>query len=324
MKTRRSHIGMDFNVLGMIDLQGVSACAKEKTLLSTWSVYSDFISVIENNAYLKSYKKQASLHLLGDAIYFYFPDAKTDSLIKTFQLMASLLQDFFVAKFDLSFGVNDIPLEYNNGKVVEILKKNGLLDDQGTVTKKFLQLESCAQLPDEIHSVICCDDAKYRIFNLIHGKINMPWMTVRGALAVGGVYGQQDFKIRTGSSFDLLLGSAVSNAFKWEGQQQWFLASVNQQFAQSVICSNFQGQFSDLKQNNYLVEYKVPVKDGYVDALAVNFIDKKNQKKISMVSQKKLKFYERYLATSDENLFCKMCATDNFIKHVVSNKLFIG
>ncbi|NTU49712.1 MAG: hypothetical protein HGA87_02245 [Desulfobulbaceae bacterium] len=324
MKKRRPHVGMDFNVLGMIDLQGVSAYSKEKTLLSTWSVYSDFINVIEDNDYLKCCKKNVSLHLLGDAVYFYFPNAANDSPEKTVQLMSYLLQGLFVARLDLTIGEKDIPLGCEGKKVIKVLEEQELLDGQGNVTEKFLRLNCCSELPDKIQDIIRCDDAKCKIFNLIHGKINMPWMTVRGSLAVGSVYGQKDFKIKTGSSFDLLLGSAVSNAFKWEGQQQWFLASADQQFTQAVMCSNFQGQFSDLKQKNYLIEYSVPVKDGYVKTLVVNFVGKDNFQQISDVSAKKLSFYKRYIGTSDEGLFCKMCATDNFIKHVVSNQLFIG
>ena len=63
---------MDFNILGMIDVQGISDFSKEMPLLSTFQIYSNFISVIEKNASVKKYEEQVSKHLLGDAVYFYF------------------------------------------------------------------------------------------------------------------------------------------------------------------------------------------------------------------------------------------------------------
>ena len=320
MKSKYEKVGLEFNVLGMLDIQGISNFSENSTLASTWNIYSEFISVIENNDYVKKYEKEGlEKFLLGDALYFYF-DKKKNVLKKIVYLMSSLFQDSFLKILDISINHNDIPLSLGDGNkaIRKKLIEQGYLDSDGNVQENFTKLDS-ANLGDFLKMLK--NHEKEKIFNCICAKINMPYLSVRAVLSVGSVYGQKDFPIisKSKDTFDVFLGSAVSQAVAWEKRQKWFGASTNNEFEKNIQTSELSGQLYELKDKNYLIEYAVPTNTGLVKTLAVNFIKESSANEIKRVAKEKLEFYKN----KNNELFSKMYETSKFIEYVVNEELFL-
>lgn len=320
MKSEYKKMGLDFNILGMLDIQGISQFSEDITILPIFAVYNEFISVIEENDYYKHYEKRGlKKFLLGDALFFYFEENQKDILKGMVYLLSSLYLDCFLKKLDTNISCNDIPLNTGNDNAVfKDLIKQGYLSKDGKVKEKFLKLEigSLENFLPELK-----DHEKGKIFKGIHKKINMPYLTLRGALSNGSVYGQKDFPMisKANDSFDILLGSAVASAVSWEKKQKWFGVSTDREFERAVLTSELRSQLGEFKKKNYLIEYDVPTDEGLIKTLAVNFIQESCIKKIKDVAGGKIDFYK----TKDKKLYSKMYGIFKFIEYVEENRLFI-
>ncbi|MCD4781158.1 MAG: hypothetical protein K8S27_11525 [Candidatus Omnitrophica bacterium] len=317
-------VGLDFNVLGMLDIQGISNFSKKSTILSTFEIYSEFISLIEENVYFQKYEDSGlKRFLIGDALFFYF-DNDIDVLKRVVYLISSLYSDIFLRTIHTSINCNDIPLGFGNGNraTFKNLIAEGYLSADGEVQERFSKLDRENLNDFLIESIELKDYEKKKIFECIDTKVNMPCLSVRAALSAGSVYGQKDFPIisKLKDTFDILLGSAVSRAVDWEKKQKWFGMSANNEFEKIILVSELSEQLSDLKQDNYLIEYAVPTNMGLVKTLAVNFIKKSCAEKINQVVKEKIAFYK----AKDDELFFKMYGTSQFVEYVVNKELFIS
>ncbi len=116
-----------------------------------------------------------------------------------------------------------------------------------------------------------------------------------------------------------IIGKPIVSTYRWERLQNWIGISIPYNDISNVMNNLPKSEIEKIMDNNLLIEYDIPSKNGVFKTYAVNFISSDNKNKIMDIIEQELLNYKDKM-----NIYTKYYSTKNFVKHVVSNSLYVS